>query len=208
MPFDGNAYKPLLVLPYSTHAKAPATSRALAGSLANSYAFARTNSRLIGQQTSLIFNGDPYVRSRGAGAGLFNGINSTDFVSIAQFRRRLQAHTTVVVAHISGRGTPYRAATIRARIIITDGTDTDTGSAIETPFEAATPEEEQRTGNLDRLAHGDAFTATAYTEIRDVSLPNLCTITVQAHCVDSEDSGVIGGSLFPQVTSCWWESLG
>lgn len=195
MPFDGIAYRPQLVYPIHGYPTAPATARALATSLANAYAYARSANRLIGVQTSNIIGSVvPFLDRNGAN----NAVDNTGFVPVARFRRRLDAHANHVLAQGVGRFVRGEGgAEIRMRVVVTDGTNTDTGGSIV----SAAPESND--GAADEL-----FEAAALVELRNVVLPAVCTVTVEAYAVDPEDTGESGGLLYFETVSCWYESVG
>lgn len=116
MPFDGRDYgaQPFIPPAYG-HPNARVVGDALAGSLQASYSHARTNGRLIGHTTY-----PQRIRS-------FFGfaLTPTTWVTLARYTIQLPFMATHVRARLAISAAP---GMVKARIRVTDGTNTDEGT--------------------------------------------------------------------------------
>lgn len=115
---------PGLIAPFHAHPGTPATGKALAGALRAARLFQRTNARRIGNQQYPLFVRRPLLQLQTTWA-IFDG----DWVDVARFDDvRLPEIALYVTAHLSWRLANVNPARVHLRVIVTDGTNTDTGA--------------------------------------------------------------------------------
>lgn len=203
MPFDGIDYQGAsLIPPYNYHPHAPMTGRVLFHSLRGAYFFARNHSRLVGCQTYRLWNADAHVYDN-----VTSRIESTSMVDIARFRRRIPAHMTHVGASIWFKVFGADTSLARHQIIVTDGSGTDSGAAVEQEI-GLEPLPEVTSGLFDATqvpfeagAIGVGH-ATCLVDLANVTLPATCTITVEGHAIDTQGTPV-AMAYRPYFISCW-----
>lgn len=129
MAFDGRDHVAAeLVLPYHGHPHAPATGRALSLSLELAYLAARHNARCMG---SVTYAAD--LRDRTRWRNLGTSFASTSYVRVAEARRgRLALEATHLIASAQWSVTGTGPVDATHRLVVTDGTNTDTGTAVVT----------------------------------------------------------------------------
>lgn len=199
MPFDGQDHgaSPLLP-PHAHHPDSPSTGVALANALRASYMFSRTNSRMIGCQT--------YQSQRFASGYTAHSIYDTSFNGIGEFRCRVPSHATHVecVAYFYTIGFDG-SYIVNHRVVVTDGTNTDTGTTYQQPTTPVSGLQDFTPGSFfsvyDLPLESAAFSAALSTVTQDA----VVTVTPQAYAVDDEGTAL---SYRPLSCTAFWSSYG
>lgn len=209
MPFDGIDYQGASqISPYSYHPETPATARVLFHSLRGAYFFSRMHARNIGQQTYRIWLADAHVYN-----STTSSISSLTAIDIARFRRRLPAHATHVGASIWFRVFGADAVLATHRVVVTDGTDTDTGLnavsevSMEPIVEAGSFGFDATQSPFDPGIIGVGH-AACEVALSSVTLPARCTVTVEAYAADTGDTPSVAMRYQPFFVSAWMWSEG
>lgn len=196
MPFDGINYGRVgLIPPYYYHPHAPNMGDCLAISLAGAFLYSRKASNLIGYQTYRIFESIPSFWNNVPLAG------GTSLTTVGQFRRRLPAHATHVRARIIADVRNSREANFGVQVSVTD-------SATPTPNTDTGTEQTQTVDQQDEgFSPSNAdFIFDAEVELSTVSLPDVCTIAVDARCTHANGGGAVNYRPFFAVA--WMEVRG
>lgn len=194
MPLDGRDYgAQAFIPPIYAHPRAAALGDGLAGSLQASYSHLRTNARLVSHTTF-----PQRVRS-------FFGftVGPTTWARIARSIPQLPYVATHILARIALHSAP---GTVRGRIQITDGTNTDEATTLHT-----VPEGDRSPDLYFTLAHPDdpAFQQVEWVcpivDARVVSGMGQRTITVEAYAFDGASNPIVWA---PSLVSLHWVAVG
>lgn len=210
MTYDGRDYQTtVLVPPYASHSKAPLTPQAFKSTLTNVYVCARYSARTLFQQ--------PYNwTARNPATQATNGtvFAHTNYVDIGEgYRGVLPIHTNWIVARVVFGVFAIQPTWAFHKITVTDGTDTDAGTAVRTDVPPnGTPVLHASLGVLKRnpfepfAALLGINEAICEVQLADVSPGVNVKVTVSAYA-----RGVTNGaaqSYLPQFISCWSEVRG
>jgi hypothetical protein len=200
MAFDGNHYNSgPIIPPYAYHPHAPATGDALQGVIEQAYFYARNASRLVGVQTYLY---TLKAQTLWSSTALSYAFSKTDFVDVARFQRFIPKQATHLSAVIDFRPILLDAARIRARIEVTDGTDTDIGETVEIEFPAGQTID---AGIIDpyNAASNALGTMKVDVALADVTPNQTLIVTVKMFAFGPTD--VTAQRIRPELVTCWWE---
>ncbi|MBK6684007.1 MAG: hypothetical protein IPG45_05995 [Deltaproteobacteria bacterium] len=205
MVLDGRAYNSRLPLvsPIAAHPNYDSTGAVLGGSVAASYQHLRHSARLIGHTTY-----PQYLRQPRAYNDQSWSFASTTYVQVAEHAGvLLPSVMTHVWARVAVRMASSDPATLTARVVLTDGTNTDTGDAYVVVV-----------GNTSQVGFvpTEAFTLSAPGDPSLVicSMRVTCATarvtdpTPQARTVRVECHGGFGASVTPILVSVFWEADG
>lgn len=204
MVLDGRNYGARLpmVSPIAAHPNYDATGAVLGGSVAASYQHMRHSARLIGHTTY-----PQYLRSPRAYADQSWGFFSASYVQVAEHAGvLLPSVMTHVWARVACRVAANGPAALTARVILTDGTNTDNGDAYVVTLE--------NRGQVGRVPT-EAFTLSAPTDPALVVVSMRVTVatarvtdpTPQARTVRVECHAG-GARVMPLLVSVFWEADG
>lgn len=187
-----NIWLPLLT-PYAYHPYAPATGRAPAYALKQAYLYARTNSRSIGVQTYKTFNRDDITTG-----SVSKTIEANAYVGVGEWRVDLPPHATHIVCRASFKlyGIVGQLARVRHRLVVNDGTDTDTGADFTLDLEAQQPNDDENPSHLPHWTEHDGppFVDEFFVQrvdTYDASNMLTCTVTAQAYAEDINTGAAI-----------------
>lgn len=212
MSFDGRVYPGAsMIYPIAYHPNSPAIALVPSQALLISYLFSRTHARKIGDQTYRHYMQDLASYGVNGVSGNENPIHyvySSGYMDVARFKARIPAHATHIEAECSFRVLALEAGTVRHRIVVTDGTNTDTGNDQDQEFEApgtatapaehlgGTPTFEPQTfESFFDPGYTGRMTESLQVQLSNVrgSLPGELTITIQAYAF-GESTGDTGYS--------------
>lgn len=205
MAFDGRDHTAAeLVLPYHVHPDAPATGRALALSLQLAYLAGRHNARCMGSTT---YASDQRNRVRWRNNG--TSFASTSYVRVAEGRRGvLPLLATHLIASAQWSTTATGAIDATHRLVVTDGSGTDTGTAVVTRCVAT------RTGGWAGAPRpvelASPFLVT-YEALIEVALSNVSAGTTVRWYIEGKASvaeTTVAAAYVPVHYTCHWEVRG
>lgn len=191
MTLDGNnntnEYLPLLT-PYSHHPGAPSTGRSLSYSLKQAYLYTRTQTRLIGIQT---YKQWPHGTITSSSA---RTINATTWVGTGEWRVEMPPHATHIVCLPWYRlyGGEGQLSQVHHRVVITDGTNTDTGNDFSEERDVTPP-----VVGFDNIRwnENDAEWFPAECNVFRVDTRSssfiTCTVTCQAYAIETDGGASI-----------------
>ena len=187
MTFDGRAYTGAsLIPPTAYHPNAPAVGHAAFSAMVSAYVASRYRGQLLGQQT--------YVE-RHTFWGVSHSFTQTSYVDVAEFLNvHLPSHATHVGADVwfaHALGEETARATMRA--VVTEGSNTDTGSA--TTFEL----DQERVHS--EWKGFSVFRAQVEVALSSVVRPNPVRVQVQGYA--QEPVAGTAREILPIMVTAW-----
>jgi len=217
MPFDGFNYSgAAFIYPVSYHPKAVLSGPVYGLSLRNAYAQARQHARIIFQQTYGLNDLSP--------GDLFDAgylFKSTSMVNVAGGHAYI-GHSdaggkgvgTFAVCKIAFSVFSNTGTTLSARLLVTDGTTTATGTTVTQTTAAPNYDAVARHPTTQSQASASAlaqlqaanlsYLIEAEVDLAAINLNTICTATAQAYTVKENDA-TVGVSTKIHHVSCWWE---
>jgi len=198
MAFDGKLYHHAdLIYPAAYHPKSPLTGPALGEALRAAYLAAhRRGRRMIDQNYPVTWRSAATQRERFAFA-------ETTWARIAEGYRRIPAEVT----HLAGEAVfscldADNESTAYHRVVVYDGSNTDTGSTTETELALAQAADTSYLPPALRYYEGPTYRARFEVTLANVAPGAGREVYVQAYI----ERGTGGpGSYVPQHIGVWWE---
>jgi hypothetical protein len=189
-----------LISPYHGHSNAGATAEALRKVLSKMREHARTHARYLGTQTYALF-----LRNQKALLDASWGLLASDWVDIASYEDVvIPAACRRILVHFPWHLALTDVTTVHLRILVTDGTNTDTGTdspvVREVPAEPGVKRNGYAIWNPGEPTNGDSYAEVVVSAARVVGTPAARTITIQAFA----DGAGRAQRIQPGPVSAWW----
>jgi hypothetical protein len=189
-----------LIAPYHGHPNAAATAEALRKTLSKAREHARTHARYLGTQTYALF-----LRNQKALLDASWGLLASNWVDIASYEDVvIPAACRRILVHFPWHLALTDVTTVHLRAVITDGTNTDTGTdspvVREVPAEPGVKRNGYAIWNPGEPTNGDSYAEVVVLAARVVGTPAARTITIQAFA----DGAGRAQRIQPGPVSAWW----